>query len=118
MNLQKSTTSELQVYCQRLFSYYDSIHASYKSITEMPPNFQQVFASELKLFESEMTIVGGATQIIQDEIGRRMEEKLDLKLDVDSVFAAVTKINELRMKMYEQQKQEQLAQKIGQKPNA
>lgn len=118
MNLSKVTTSELSVYSNRLFSYYESIQQAYRSITEMPPNFQQVFAHEVKVFEEEMAVVGGAMQIIQDEIGVRMENKLDLKLNVDGVFAGVTKINELRQKMFEQQKNEELVHKIGQKPNA
>lgn len=118
MNLSKVTTSELSVYSNRLFSYYESIQDSYRSITEMPPNFQQVFAHEVKVFEEEMAVVGGAMQIIQDEIGVRMENKLELKLNVDGVFAGVTKINELRQKMFEQQKNEELVHKIGQKPNA
>ena len=118
MNLSKVTTSELSVYSNRLFSYYESIQQAYRSIVEMPPNFQQVFANEIKVFQEEMTVVGGAMQIIQDEIGVRMENKIELKLNVDAIFAGVTKINELRNKMFEQQKNEELVHKIGKKPNA
>lgn len=101
MNLKKSTTSELQVFSSRLFSYYEQLKQLHQHIGSLPGKFSEVFANDTDILEKELGVVGGAMQIIQEEISKRMEDKLDLKLADLEVMRIMEKVNNLNAQLHQ-----------------
>lgn len=108
MNYKKATTSELQVFSERLYSYYQQLSDYLKHFNQAEQSGQVPFDynNAKTIVSKELAVVSGAMEMIQEEMSVRMEQKMGLKLMPNHVMAILQDFAEVASSVQQQRNHE------------
>ena len=91
MNLENITTSDLQTHSNRLFNYHEQLNAQIQHIKSASDKVKGYDVDNLvSQIKKESAIIAGTMQLIHNELEKRMEKDLNIKLNTMSIFDEIS----------------------------
>lgn len=91
MNLEKIPTQDLQIHSNRLYNYHEQLQAQIQHIKSASSRVQGYDVDKLvSEIEKESALIAGAMQLLHNELEKRMEKDLGIKLNTMSIFDEIS----------------------------